>query len=208
MGENRVQRIYDKRAVRYDSMIGRKYNGALQQLIRDTAFGIPQEARIIDAGAGTGIVTEVMAEMFPHGKITAQDFSSPMLSQLKNKPFFREGIEAIVGNFNMPETMQLPNNHYDLFIGVGSITEYGRLDIVLPWAFNLLRRGGLLHLLPSNPNFKTAISSKIWAYKPKKPQEVVMACISAGFVCVEFSEIDKRYTPISYMKYKVTAKKS
>ncbi len=214
MGKSRIERLYSRRAETYDESVGGAYNGALQRFVRNFPFGSP--TNIFEAGCGTGVITQALTERFPESKITGLDQAEEMLKQLDKKMPFRNNIELIIGDFNNPEIFvgfpdgeraSVRNNHYDLFISVGALTEYGNLQVAMPWAYHLLKRNGRLVLLPSKPGIRTAVTSKIWFYKPKKKEGVLAACVSAGFSDVIAEPIGEEYGIIAKMKYLVTAAK-
>ena len=76
-----------------------------------------EEIKILDIGAGNGMLTEVVLDLFPNAKITMLDFSPEMLESAK--AFFEKGnisldrIEFVVKNFIDDE---FPKEKYDLII--------------------------------------------------------------------------------------------
>ena len=80
-------------------------------------FNNQDEIKILDIGAGNGMLTETVLSCFPNAKITMLDFSSEMLESAKmvfelNK-INTKNIRYLVKNFI---TDNFPNEKYDLII--------------------------------------------------------------------------------------------
>ena len=80
-------------------------------------FNNKDEIKILDIGAGNGMLTETVLSCFPNAKITMLDFSSEMLESAKmvfelNK-INTKNIRYLVKNFI---TDDFPNEKYDLII--------------------------------------------------------------------------------------------
>ena len=80
-------------------------------------FNNQDEIKILDIGAGNGMLTEIVLSCFPSAKITMLDFSSEMLESAKmvfelNK-INTKNIRYLVKNFI---TDDFPNEKYDLIV--------------------------------------------------------------------------------------------
>lgn len=80
-------------------------------------FDNKEEIKVLDIGAGNGMLTELILSCFPNAKITMLDFSSEMLESAKaifevNK-INLENIDFCIKNFI---TDDFPNEKYDLII--------------------------------------------------------------------------------------------
>lgn len=74
------------------------------------------KARVLDAGCGTGLVGEILDDL-GYNRIDAMDFSADMLNVAEKKDIYNKLYQA-----DMNETLDLPDNHYDATICVGTFT--------------------------------------------------------------------------------------
>lgn len=73
---------FDKAAPGYDRGCRRfvpDLDGFYGAVVEDLRFGRDEELRVLDLGAGTGLLSATVAEKFPAAKITLVDFSEEML---------------------------------------------------------------------------------------------------------------------------------
>ncbi|UCG82417.1 MAG: class I SAM-dependent methyltransferase [Dehalococcoidia bacterium] len=125
----RVQWIYSSRdnkelAERYD-LWSRDYDTDL-----DEGFGwlgpqraveyfikyVPKDARILDAGAGTGLVGELLAKQ-GYNNLIAMDLSKGMLEEARKKKVYREFHQMVLG-----EKLDYATDSFDAIISVGVLT--------------------------------------------------------------------------------------
>ena len=127
--EKRVQWIYSSRdnkelAERYDRW-ARDYDEDLEE-----GFGwlgpqcavdflvryVSREAKILDAGAGTGLVGELLAKQ-GYNNMVAMDISQGMLEEARQKNVYREFHQMVMG-----EPLDYPSDSFDGIISVGVLT--------------------------------------------------------------------------------------
>ncbi len=77
---------------------------------------VAKSARILDAGAGTGHVGELLAGQ-GYDNLIAMDLSSGMLEEARKKNAYREFHQMVMG-----ETLDLPTNSFDAVISIGVLT--------------------------------------------------------------------------------------
>ena len=77
---------------------------------------VPKEARILDAGAGTGLVGVALAQR-GYRDIVAIDLSKGMLEEAGWKNVYRELRQMVMG-----ETLDFPTGSFDAVISVGVLT--------------------------------------------------------------------------------------
>ena len=114
---NELQERYDVWAAEYDSDLDRDFGWYGPQL----AAGVlekyaPPTARILDAGAGTGLVGKVLKEK-GYGSIVAMDLSEGML-EIARKTEAYESLDQMT----MGETLGYETDSFDAAISVGVFT--------------------------------------------------------------------------------------
>ncbi len=127
--QNRVQWIYSSRdnqelAERYDQW-DKDYDADLE---RDFAWAGPQRAaevlvrhlaegaRILDAGAGTGLVGQILYGL-GYRDLVAMDLSLGMLEEARNKKVYREFHQMVMG-----EPLDFGSDTFDAVVSVGVLT--------------------------------------------------------------------------------------
>jgi SAM-dependent methyltransferase len=127
--EKRVQWIYSSRdnkelAERYDQW-ARDYDEDLeegfgwrgpQRAVDFLVRYVSREAKILDAGAGTGLVGELLAKQ-GYNNMVAMDLSQGMLEEARKKNVYREFHQMVMG-----EPLEYPTDSLDAIISVGVLT--------------------------------------------------------------------------------------
>jgi predicted TPR repeat methyltransferase len=97
-----------------------------------------KSARILDAGAGTGLVGLVLSGM-GYTNIDALDFSAEMLAEAEKK-----GVYQRLLNMDMSRPLDIEDDAYDAVICVGTFT-YGHVEpSALDELIRITRPGGLV----------------------------------------------------------------
>ena len=155
---------YDAWSYLYDDELDQSYRispiesaRALAQVLSD------KQARILDAGAGTGMVGEALAEL-GYSNLTAVDLSANMLQVAKKKQvyqaLYRGDLESAL-NFAQP-------NSFDAIISVGVFTFGHASPQSLDNLFSLLKSGGYFVLTvrvdyyESNESLRQIIQQLDW----------------------------------------------
>ena len=127
--QNRVQWVYSSKdnqelAERYDEW-SKDYEKDLADdfvylapLKTSEVFAkyVPKDARILDAGAGTGLVGVVLAEM-GYSSMVAMDLSQGMLDEARQKGVYQDFHQMVMG-----ETLDYETDSFDAVITVGVLT--------------------------------------------------------------------------------------
>ena len=77
---------------------------------------VSENARILDAGAGTGLVGELLADQ-GYTNLVAMDLSTGMLEEARKKGVYREYHQMVMG-----ETLDFASDSFDAVITVGVLT--------------------------------------------------------------------------------------
>ncbi len=127
--QNRVQWVYSSKdnqelAERYDQW-SKDYESDLAEdfvylapLKTSEVFAkhVPKDARILDAGAGTGLVGVILAEM-GYGQMVAMDLSQGMLDEARKKQVYQDFHVMVMG-----DTLDYDTDSFDAVITVGVLT--------------------------------------------------------------------------------------
>jgi len=108
---------YDQWAKSYEDDLGRDFgwSGPLHAVEVFTRY-VPKNARILDAGAGTGLVGTLLADQ-GYTDLVAMDLSAGMLEEARKKSVYREFHQMVMG-----ERLDFPTNSFGAVVGVGVLT--------------------------------------------------------------------------------------
>ncbi|MBA7658050.1 tRNA 5-carboxymethoxyuridine methyltransferase [subsurface metagenome] len=127
--QSKVQWIYSSRnnqelTERYDQW-AKDYDAELEQDFewqgpqRTTEFFaryVPRTASILDAGAGTGLMGEILAKLGYHD-LVAMDLSPGMLEEARKKNLYRELHQMVMG-----EPLDYATDSFDAVVSTGVLT--------------------------------------------------------------------------------------
>ena len=114
---NELQERYDYWAAEYDSDLNRDFGWFAPQLAAEVLQRyVPTTARILDAGAGTGLVGKALKEL-GYGSIVAMDLSTGMLEVAKKTEAYESFDQMVLG-----ETLGYETDSFDAVISVGVFT--------------------------------------------------------------------------------------
>lgn len=131
--------LYDEWAADYDQQIWASGNPYIAIAVGITARHVRDyDARILDAGCGTGNMAQVLHQM-GYRNIEGLDPSSGMLAIAQRKEVYQQLHELYLDT-----QINLPDNHYDAVVAAGVLTHGhappGSLDGIL----RLTRSGGAI----------------------------------------------------------------
>lgn len=173
--DNRAGSLYDRIASLYDLTF--KFNGyerSLERYFHEHPVPLDDNAKILDAGCGTGLLTLALLRSLPRpAHITAIDLSASSLHKaraavgqaLQNRPHRVRFLQA--------NLLALPfaDETFD-FIATSGALEYVLLGDGLKELSRVLKPGGHLFHLPVRPAPASTFLELLFRFKSHPPQEV------------------------------------
>lgn len=110
--------IYDKMTPDvYDQFMGSVNYREPQEIVKEVvSLNLPKESRILDAGAGTGLIGELLTEQ-GYTNLDAMDACQEFLKALDAKNIYKSSKHAFFGQGNLPEEEQ--KEQYDVVTAAG-----------------------------------------------------------------------------------------
>jgi len=173
---NGAASLYDRITHLYDLTF--KFNGyarSMKRYLRRIApLTLPDDARILDAGCGTGLLTLSLLRVIDRpARITAVDLSSQSL--VKAQQAVRETATAWphVLDFTRANVLSLPfaDESFDLVMTSGAL-EYVPLSDGFRELARVLRPGGHMLHLPVKPSPASRLLELLFRFKTHSPREV------------------------------------
>lgn len=134
-----LEERYDQWAKEYDADLdeGFGYLGP-QRAVEYFIKYVPQNARVLDAGAGTGLVGELLAGR-GYKDLVAMDLSKGMLEEAKKKNAYREFHQMVMG-----KTLDYATDSFDAVISIGVLTIGHALASSFDELIRVTRPGGYI----------------------------------------------------------------
>ena len=108
---------YDQWAGDYDSEMDQDYGYRSPQVVAEVfARHVPREAKVLDAGAGTGLIGEVLSNL-GFRDLVAMDLSMGMLKEAQRKGVYGEYHQMVMG-----EPLDFATDSFDAVVSVGVLT--------------------------------------------------------------------------------------
>lgn len=175
LDDNRAGSLYDRIARLYDLTF--KFNGygrSLERYFREHPVPLKDNAQILDAGCGTGLLTLALLRTLARpAHITAIDLSASSLKKARQAvanvlPGRPHGVRFLQANL-----LSLPfaDETFD-FIATSGALEYVSLREGLGELARVLKPGGYLFHLPVRPAPASTLLEIMFRFKTHPPQDV------------------------------------
>ena len=172
--EARAGSFYDRIASLYNLTF--KFNGygrSLHQYLRTHPIPLSTNAKILDAGCGTGLLTiALLKALDPPVRITAVDLSGSSIETAKKAVEEKAGRADKVW-FTQANVLALPfaDNSFD-FVVTSGVLEYVPLREGFGELSRVLKRGGYILHLPVRPSPVGKMLEVMFRFKAHPPREV------------------------------------
>ena len=176
LNDNRAGALYDRIARLYN--LTYKINGyrrSLERYFREHPIPLEDDAQILDAGCGMGLLTLALLRTLPRpARITAIDLSASSLQKA------RQEVEGVLAErpehrvrFLQANLLSLPfeNETFD-FIATSGALEYVPLREGFGELARVLKPGGYLFHLPVRPTPASTLLEIMFRFKTHPPEEV------------------------------------
>jgi predicted TPR repeat methyltransferase len=108
---------YDEWAQSYDDELENEYGWQIPKLMAEELSSfIPKSGRILDAGAGTGLVGHYLG-VLGYDDLVAMDLSNEMLNKAREKGVYKEFHQMALG-----DTLGFPDDAFDAIVCAGVLT--------------------------------------------------------------------------------------
>ena len=173
--DNRAGSLYDRIARLYDLTF--KFNGygrSLERYFREHPLPLEDDARLLDAGCGTGLLTLALLRTLSRpAHITAIDLSASSLQKARQVAEQELRGRPHRVRFMQANLLALPfaDETFD-FIATSGALEYVSLRDGLRELARVLKPGGHLFHLPVRPTPASTFLELLFRFKTHPPQEV------------------------------------
>jgi len=160
-----VKSIYDDVAEKYDKTVEdagyvayKTCTPIFHEVLRETFGDGATKSRILDAGAGTGIVAKVLQDL-GYTNIDALDISQKMLDEAKKLNVYKEFFCAALSAEPIAE---IPANQYDGLICVGTLTVGHVKPVAFDEILRVVKPGGIIGFTLRQDVYQETVSSDIY----------------------------------------------
>ena len=162
-----AQGLYDRIAdVQNIAMKINGYRASVAKYLRSLDLGLRSDSLVLDAGSGTGIVTNAFHECgLPAKRVISLDLSINSLKIARESLSKRKKASAPTDNVQANVlAMPFADRTFDLIMMCG-VLEYTPLDAGLSEAARVLKKGAPLVLLPVKPSIVGSMLELLYNFK-------------------------------------------
>ena len=192
----------------------------VEQFLERVDWRLPARARVLDAGAGTGIIALWFLRRFSTAQVVAFDIDRQMLAVLLRgarrlgDPHRR--LVVALGDLRAPDALthvetgqsiDLVEKSFDAVV-VGAALEHAPLDVSLNRLARLLRSGGVFLNLGVRPGATATVLARVYRFRPYATAEILSSLRGLGFVDEHVLRLTATEFPANLTRIAVMARKS
>ena len=170
-----AQTLYDRFAKLYDLTFKfNRYGRSLERYLREMPIQLPRDARILDAGCGTGLLTLALLRVLERpARITAVDLSVSSLRTARESVNSSRPRRPHAVAFAQANVLSLPfaDGSFE-FVVTSGVLEYVPLAEGFKELARVLAPGGYLLHLPVRPSMFSRLLEVMFRFKAHPPAEV------------------------------------
>jgi len=196
------------------------FKRGVEQFLDRVEWRLPVHARVLDAGAGTGIIGLWFLRRFAESEVVAFDIDRQMLAVLwrsarrLGEP--RRRLIVAHGDLRAPDVLTrldngqalaLVEHSFDAVV-VGAALEHAPLDASVDRRARLLRPGGVFPNLGVRPGPTATVLARLYRFRPYTTAEILQALRRFGFVDGRVLRLTATDFPANVTRVGVIARKS
>ncbi|HXJ79620.1 MAG TPA: methyltransferase domain-containing protein [Candidatus Methylomirabilis sp.] len=195
------------------------FKRGVEQFLGRVEWRLPARARVLDAGAGTGIIALWVLRRFPDAEVVAFDIDRQMLGVLRRtasrlgEP--RRRLIVALGDLRTPDALThlddgravaLAERSFDVVV-VGAALEHVPLDAALDRLARLLRPGGLFLNVGIRPGPTATALASVYRFRQYTTDEVRRSLRRLGFTDVRVLRFSPSEFPANLTRVGVMGRK-
>lgn len=171
---SKTEKLYDRIAdVHQLTMKLNGYRNSVNKFLRSLDIEIDENSLVLDAGSGTGLVTEAFLDSgLPAKRLVALDLSHKSL-EITREILEKRGSQPIPNDVVQANVLSMPfaDDTFDLLLMCG-VLEYTPLDDGLREAARVMKPGAKLVFLPVRPSVIGSVLEILYNFKTHPIEKV------------------------------------
>jgi SAM-dependent methyltransferase len=196
------------------------FKRGVEQFLERVDWRLPARPRVLDAGAGTGVLALWFLARFPDSEVIAFDIDRQMLAVLgrsaRRLGEVRRHLIVAHGDLRAPDVLTrldsgqalaLVAHSFDAVL-VGAALEHAPLNASIGRLARLLRPGGVFLNLGVRPGPTATVLARLYRFRPYSTAEILQSLRRFGFVDMRVLPLTATEFPANLTRVGVIARKS
>jgi SAM-dependent methyltransferase len=196
------------------------FKRGVEQFLERVDWRLPARPRVLDAGAGTGVLALWFLARFPESEVIAFDIDRQMLAVLgrsaRRLGEARRRLIVAHGDLQAPDVLTrldtgqalaLVAHSFDAVL-VGAALEHAPLDASIGRLARLLRPGGVFLNVGVRPGPTATVLARLYRFRPYSTAEILQSLRRFGFVDMRVLPLTATEFPANLTRVGVIARKS